>query len=129
MPDTEKQVRMELLDVIDAADGEDLVNMWNSYAQRADRPVIYPLQDIEKVLMSDLNMSLLSIISAVDSDRFYDDDEFFTIDDMEYIVTFSDLYEVSCPLDVNELIGYIVETGDSLNNEAVRGVLDRFYAS
>lgn len=125
---TEVDLKNKIHDIIDEIEGEALIEMWNACAQNTNRPVIYSMDEIEKVLLGQLGMSLLDVIGSVDSDRFYSYDEFFTIDNMEYIVTFSDLYEVSCPFDTNALVDYIVENAESFGDPDIQNALDEFYA-
>ena len=124
----EEELRDELSYLFDDdLEDEVVFDMWNSYAESHNKPVMYPMTEIQEVLMNKEGMSLLDILSSV-NDKFYSDDEYFTIDELGWLVSFSDWYEVSCPFDRDELISSIVDTGNDYGSDAVRELLDRYEA-
>jgi len=119
------ELREALENLIDEGlDDDEFIELWNNYADGTEVGKIYPMSDIEDILMRQMGMSLLDIISNVK--EFYTDDEFFTVDNMDFIVSFSDIYETMSPFDRDELIDSIVNSRDSFGNEKVRDLLDEF---
>lgn len=116
----------EALEILfdEGLDDDEFIELWNNYADGTEVGKIYPMSDIEDILMRQMGMSLLDIISSVK--EFYTDDEFFTIDNMDFIVSFSDFYETMSPVDRDELIDSIVNSRDSFGNKKVRDLLDEF---
>ena len=119
------ELREALENLIDEGlEDDEFIELWNNYADGTETGKIYPMSEIEDILMRQMGMSLLDIISNVK--EFYTDDEFFTIDNMDFIVSFSDIYETMSPFDRDELIDSIVNSRDSFGNEKIRDLLDEF---
>ena len=118
-------LKEEIQDVFDQMTDSEVVEVWNYYVQGTEIPAIYLMNEIEDVLMHEYGMSLLDIISSIDEKHFYTDDSMFAIDKFGYIVSFSDLLEVSCPYDPDILLDSIILSKDGFGNEEIQAILDR----
>lgn len=116
------ELRYQLENILDELSDDEFVEIWNSYASVSDNSTIYLMSEIEEVLMGKMGMNLLSILDAID-DKFYTDDYFFTIDDMDYITSFTDLREVASPVDRDALVEYMIETGDDFGYASISEAL------
>ena len=107
-------------DVFDELSDADVFDMWNNYAKDYDKPEMHEMSKIEDILLP--KIALREILSSLDK-NFDPDDEYFTVDDMGYIVSFSDWYETASPFDREALINAIAETGDDFGSTAVRDLM------
>ena len=120
------ELREALEDLFDdGLSDEEVLDMWNEYAYSHNRPMMYEMYRIEEVLINQEHMALREIISSLDP-KFDTEDEYFTVNDMDYIVSFSDWYSVECPFDREELIDSIVDTANSFGNDQVQDLLDEY---
>ena len=113
-----------LVDVFDEMDDEDYIDLHNDFARDDGYNMIYHMYDLDEVCQTQMGYTLDSFMR--DLGQFDIDDEYFTNTDTNTINSFDSLLDGRCPIDRDEMIRYIVDTGYGAGNEAVEEVLDSF---
>jgi len=114
---------IEELDMEVGYSDEDWIDVWNAYALSADQPKIYPMSEIDEILLRQEGWTLIQVINALS--RYFDtNDEFFYIDDTDFIVSFTELSGGNSPFDINLLADTILEVNDGKGFPEIQEFLD-----
>lgn len=120
-------IRDALTDLFDDyMSDEEVLEIWNNYAEEYSQPMMFRMNDIESRLMTIEGMSLLEILESVHPRYFDPLDEFFTVAEDGTIYSFSDWYGSPSPFARNELFTAIIDDDSSFGNDKLRRLLDQF---
>ena len=112
-----------LRDLLDEMDDDEFIALHNEIAREDGNNIIYEMSDIDEVFKGYLISDILRDL-APDFDY---DQEYFTIDDHNYIKSFDSLLDHNSPADRDEMIRYIVDTEFAFGNDEIQAILDREY--
>lgn len=105
-----QNIESVLEDALDNLSGNEVVSMWNIFAEENHEPQIYYMIELD------------DIQCAVDDD-FNDDDTFFSVDNSGIAHSYSTLWEPNCPYDIGELVSAIIGQSDSFGNSHIDKII------
>ena len=119
----EYSIEEQLRDLFDEMDDVDFINIHNEIAREDGSNIIYEMSDIDEVFKG---YSISDILRDLAPDFNYDQ-EYFTIDDHNYIKSFDSLLDHNSPADRDEMIRYIIDTEFAFGNDDIQVILDGEY--
>lgn len=121
---TKEKMIDKLQNAINGMDNGELVQLWNEYTDKANYPDdhIYSMDEFNEIMYG---RDPLDIALTIECGDFNSSDDWFWFNGYGNICTayrIGDDYENS-PLDLDAVIDYIIEHGDSLYNDDIADIL------
>lgn len=108
---------------------DDAVKVWNEYCEKSNEDeYIYPN---EEYMLNELFSSVGEFARSARYGDFHFAQKYMTFNGYGNIVTFNTINNVNCPIDVNALVNYLIENGDTYNiidsDELENSFLDEYF--
>lgn len=108
---------------------DDVVKVWNEYCEKSNEDErIYPNDEYN---LNELFSSVGEFARSASYGDFHFSQKYMTFNGYGNIVTFNTINNDNCPIDVNALVNYLIENGDTYNiidsDELENSFLDEYF--